>query len=605
MSGLLLAAVLVPALLALAWPWSRLRPVGVALAPWAAIPGLALSLVHFAGPGTTPSLEISILMVGLRLGVDGPGGAFLLLASFLWLAAGIFARSYHARDPRREAFFAFFVLTMTGNLGVILAQDLVSFYLFFALMTFSAYGLVIHHRDRRAIRAGRVYLVMAIGGELALLVGVLALVSVAGGAVGFGPEMEAAWAGLLGDLGGGGSAAVPGGFLSSVTASPTLVAGLLLAGFGVKAGLAPLHIWLPLAHPVAPTAASALLSGVLIKAGLLGWLRVLPVEVSVPSVGTALLLAGAATALYGVLVGLAQDEAKAVLAYSSVSQMGYMAMGTGLLALEPRLAPVALAAVIHFALHHGVAKGALFLSVGVVDRLPRAGLDTPRWRRPILAGALLPVLALSGAPLTAGLLAKTELAHALVGFESTWTPALGHFLVVGAGGTALLMARFLVLLNRRTRRPNGGHGAAGEPAPPPWGLVAPWVAVLGAVVAAPLWVVHAHVPPEAAGAPGLTYMPPSSWLPLLLATILAAGVLLHPGTLGRLARVRIPPGDILLGVERPLRRLLFSGPDDDAPAPFLRYLARVTRGHRPPISSAVFGLFLLALALALTLALLA
>jgi len=595
---LLVAAVGLPALGALAWPWRGPRSVALILAPWAAVPALVLALLHLAEPSRAPLVEIPLAVIGLRLGLDGPGGAFLLVTAVLWLIAGAFARSYHARDPRREAFFAFFLLTLTGNLGVVLAQELVSFYLFFALMTFSAYGLVIHGRHRKAIRAGRVYLVMAIAGELALLAGVLALSVPGGGIVEFGSQAGSVWLGLL------------------------------MVGFGVKAGLAPLHLWLPLAHPVAPTAASALLSGALVKAGLLGWIRVLPADVGIPSMAGVLLVAGAATALYGILVGLCQDDAKTVLAYSTVSQMGFMAMGTGLLAGDPALAPAALAAVVFYALHHAAAKGSLFLAVGVMDRISGTGASAERRRRRVLAGALLPALALAGAPLTSGALAKTALKDAASGLQAAAAWAMEPLLMVAAAGTTLVMARFLVTLLHRSLEggaPEGSeHARVGIQIP--WGLIVPWALLLGVVLAGPLWIPRAYPDPGGAGASLSLYRPLAALLPVLAGALVAGCVVLRPGILGPGARLRIPPGDLVIPLEWLVRRGLEAGrPSGEQgaepvaerhdPGPWrsgpwrswartrLR-LDELTRAGRPPMRGAAFGFLAFALTLVLALALL-
>ncbi len=546
MSGLLLAALATPALIALAWPWPSLRPIGLKLAPWAALPAAALTLAHFMVTAAAPTLEIPTLFVGIRLGLDETGSAFLLLTSLLWVIAGGFAAAYHREDPSRDSFFGFFVLTMTGSLGLVLAQDLVSFYLFFALMTFAAYGLVIHRRDQEAIRAGRVYLVLAIPGELALMAGVLAFGTAAGWEVAFGVETEAFWAGALsGEL----TSTFPGPF-----ASPEFLAGLLVAGFAVKAGLAPLHVWLPLAHPVAPTAASALLSGALIKAGLLGWIRVLPTEVAIPSVGAGLVALGALTAIYAVVVGLAQDEAKTILAYSSVSQMGYMAVGTGVLVLEPSLAPLALPAVTIYALHHGLAKGALFLTVGVADRFLTSGPTATLGRWLILICALLPALALGGAPLTSGLFAKTVLVDAATRLDAAWMSSAGSLFFVAATGTVLLMVRFLERLARRM------HDAPApvHPGDRSLGVTVPWALLLIAVAAAPFWVVRAVRIPVEVSTPAFHYAPSSALLPLLLGVGIGAWIHFRPAVLGRAKGIRVPAGDVLVPVERAVVRRLES-----------------------------------------------
>jgi len=187
------------------------------------------------------------------------------------------------------------------------AGDIASFYSFFAIMTFAAYGLVVHDGSPQARRAGRIYLVMAVLGEMALLAGLLP--------VRFrGAKRHA-------------SGAAPA---IADAENRNLILGLLIAGFGVKAGLPLLHFWLPLAHPVAPTPASAVLSGAMIKAGLLGWLLTLPLsETALPQWGTLMIMVGALASIGAALIGVCQHQAKAVLAYSSISQMGLITIMVG------------------------------------------------------------------------------------------------------------------------------------------------------------------------------------------------------------------------------------------------------------------------------------
>ena len=521
-----------PAAVAVLWLFPRARGGLVALAPWAAVPALLLALLPGA-PGTT--LAVPTLFTGLHLEVDDVGRAFLLLTALLWVAAGAFARSYHRDDEGREGFFGFFALTMTGNLGLVLAGDILSFYLFFALMTFAGYGLVIHNRDGTAFRAGRIYIVMAVLGELCLLAALFTLGWSFGGIPAFGFDLDLAWEGLIGE----GRAGV--------------VAILVAGGFGVKAGLAPLHLWLPLAHPVAPTAASALLSGAMIKAGLLAWLRFLPMDAGLPGLGLLLVVLGVGAAFYGVVVGLAQDDPKTILAYSSVSQMGYMALGTGLLLLTPDRPGTALVAVVLYALHHGVAKGALFLSVGVADRTG-AGSDRV-WPRLLLILAALPALALAGAPLTTGVLAKGALKEVLPGLVPAWYPVLDPLLLVAALGTTLLLARFLVRLRGRM---GGGEEEV------PWGLVVPWGLLVLAGVLGPLWHPLAYPVPEGVELPGVTHDLASAAWPVVVGAVLAWMIWRRPRILGPLAGFRLPAGDLVVPLERgarwagsrPVRRVL-------------------------------------------------
>jgi formate hydrogenlyase subunit 3/multisubunit Na+/H+ antiporter MnhD subunit len=158
----------------------------------------------------------------------------------LWLAAGLYAWRYLGSQPNAGRFAVWWLLTLTGSLGVFLAADLASFYLTFSLLSLAACGLVIHDGTPRALRAGTVYLVLAVVGEICLLMAFALL-----------------------------SAATPGATLAirdAVALLPQspwrgLTLALLVAGFGLKMGLVPLHVWLPLAHPAAPMPALAVLSG--------------------------------------------------------------------------------------------------------------------------------------------------------------------------------------------------------------------------------------------------------------------------------------------------------------------------------------------------------
>jgi formate hydrogenlyase subunit 3/multisubunit Na+/H+ antiporter MnhD subunit len=531
---LLVLAPGIPALLALLWPLERLRPVLVHLAPWAALPALGLALLPAPFEA---ALEIPALFTGVVLDLDGLGRAFLGFTAFLWIVAGAFARAYHADDERKESFFGFFTLTMAGNVGLIVAGDILTFYLFFACMTFAAYGMVIHTRDGEALRAGRIYIVLAVLGELAILTTLIALGWVTDGVPAFGPTLDVAWQRLDGF-----------GYAGAVAA-------LVVAGFGVKAGLVPLHLWLPLAHPVAPTAASALLSGAMIKAGLLAWLRFLPGVDALPTVGSALMVLGVVSAFYGVVVGLAQDDPKTVLAYSSVSQMGYMALGTGLLLSSPEWAPVAIVAVVFYAVHHGMAKGALFLAVGVGDRAP-VGAGSGPWPKAILVGAAVPALALAGAPLTGGARAKGVLKNALAELAPGWYPVLDPILLVAAAGTTLLLARFLVTLKARMEPGPvvAGTGHGGRRAP--WGLVIPWGALVAAGAAALVWLPAAYPPPVGVEVPGALYGLGSALGPVVAGGAVAWVVWRRPDLLGSWRGFRVPAGDLVVPIESLARGLI-------------------------------------------------
>lgn len=414
---------------ALAAPWLALALLGVPitrswamrLMPWAALPALLAALLVPSGAvlsGSGPPTEVGF-------GMDPVARAFLLPAALLWGLAGWFADRWIAGAERRALFAGFWLAAMAGNLGLILAQDLLAFYTCFALMTFAAYGLVIHEGTDRALRAGRLYLAMMVVGETCLFTAVaLAAVSAVG------PRLE--FAGMAGT---------------------PLAMALFAAGFGMKLGVLGLHGWLPVAHPVAPVPASAVLGGAMIKAGLLGWWRVAsPESAELTAWGLPLVGLGLAAAFYGIFMGLPERDPKTVLAWSSISQMGLATLLAGVAVLEPRAGPVAWTGLAVLVLHHGLAKGALFLGVGV---MATAGGSSRR-----LAWVILwwPALALAGAPGTSGALAKTALDLAVAQtVHGSW---IGPALSLGAVATTLLMARFLYLAwtIQPDPRPEGERG---------------------------------------------------------------------------------------------------------------------------------------------------
>jgi formate hydrogenlyase subunit 3/multisubunit Na+/H+ antiporter MnhD subunit len=434
---LLLATVALPLAMAFAclWPCPRRRMIAwLALAP---LPGLAASLLVPAGDAVVLDARLEMM-----LALDRPAAVLLGVASLLWSAAGAYAGAYLGGKPKAGQFATCWLLTLAGSLGCFIAFDLVTFYLAFALASLPAYGLVVHDGTERAWRAGRIYLVLTLAGEVALLLGFVIL--------GLGPP-------------GGSVAAAPAVTLLPGLALRDVALAMLLAGLGLKAGLAPLHVWLPLAHPAAPMPASAVLSGAIVKAGVIGLIRFLPLEAGLADWGTGLTALGLVTAFHAVAMGITQANPKTVLAYSTVSQMGFVAavLGAGLAAGST----VAASAAAVYAAHHVLAKGALFLAVGVAATTP-----TRRFWLVLLPATVL-ATGFGGMPFTGGaaakLVAKPVLGEGVVAQAAT---------LAGAGST-LLMLHFIHRLAAlpdaigRTR-----IGLAG-----PWlvlavaGLVVPWL----------------------------------------------------------------------------------------------------------------------------------
>ncbi len=404
-----------------------LWPLGRRTAPWLWLAPLPTLLLSFAPP---PALTLGWLWAGAQWGGDdGPTRLFLGFSALLWSAAALYAAGSQREDARARRFWLFWLLALSGNLLLIIARDGASFYVGFTLMSLCAYGLVIHRGGGGPRRAGRVYLQLAILGEILIYAGLMLRVHEAGGDFLFSQWQQA-------PLG-------------------VWTAALLLSGFGLKAGFWPLHMWLPLAHPAAPAAASAVLSGAMIKAGILGLWRFLPeADPLLQSWAPWLAAAALFSAFYGVALGLLQSKTKTALAYSSVSQVSYLLLILALAWQHPAAAP---AGLVLYALHHGLAKGALFLAAGMasVHRLQR-------WCWPLLA---LPALALAGLPFTTGAVVKTQLKDA---FAQSDFAHWGLLLSLGSGATALLLLRVLWLFRQQQR------AMSREQDRPPAYLLLPW-----------------------------------------------------------------------------------------------------------------------------------
>ncbi|MBU0965872.1 MAG: complex I subunit 5 family protein [Proteobacteria bacterium] len=490
-----------PLVIALGLMVPSCRRLAFLMASWAPLPALLASLY---GPSAI-AVEVPWFFMGSLIGLDRTGQIFLFFTSLLWLVAGIFGRDYLAADEKKYRFFGYFLFTMSGNFGLILSQGVLGFYLFFSLMSFAAYGLIIHHGTREAMRAGRIYLVLTVIGEVLLFIAMLIVTRDSGGEMAFSAI--------------------------KTSRADTLLMLLLFLGFGIKAGALPLHGWLPLAHPVAPVPASAVLSGAMIKAGLLGWLRFMPPDqAATPFWGVFFLVAGFAAAFYGVVIGLTQVDAKTVLAYSSISQMGLMTVIVGSGLLVPEQWPQATTAVSLYAMHHGLAKGSLFLGVGVAKK-KWTGAKKPWW---LWVGLWLPALALAGLPLTSGAIAKYGMKEIIAQVPEPWHGLTSLLLPLCALATMLLLCHGISLIRPATGRTTIEQGQ---------GMLVSWAVNLAAV-AAVLWLWSGSSMPA-----GQTFAPASLWNGLWPAG-LGALVAIALGRLGGRGvyqqKALIPAGDVMV-----------------------------------------------------------
>jgi len=403
-TALLIAAWLTPLLLL---PLTS-RDSGRWWTPLGVLPALATALTVPVGT----KLDLPWLLLGVNLELDPTGQSFLLFSALLWLFAALYAELGAEAAARNGRFRLFFLLSMAGNMLLILAADMMTFYSGFALMGLAAYGMIAQRRSQRARHAGRVYLAWTLTGELALFSAVV-LLSADIGSQHFANLRDYHY--------------------------PGITVALLVFGFGIKLALPGLHFWLPMTYANAPTAAAAVLSGPLISAGLLGWLRFLPPGAEgLAAWAGPLQLIGISGMLLGTWLGLLQSNPRALLGCSSILKMGVITAVFGTALGHPQAAAGILAALSLYALHHMLVKGALFLGVG---EWQRAGA-TP-W---VLAGLGVLALALMGAPLSGGAAAKIELKQATAGLPEN----LGLLLLLSALATALLLGRFFWLITRRS-----------------------------------------------------------------------------------------------------------------------------------------------------------
>ena len=345
---------------------------------------------------------------GLNFRVDMLGGLFLLFSSFIWLLATIFSWIYMEHEDNRNRYYFFLTLTLGGCLGVYLMEDFFGLLLFFELMSLASYVLVIHAETEEAMNAGRNYLYLGIMGGLSILTGIF-LLYINAGTVAIAPLLEK---------------------LDFAVSLRYLIAAFFITGFAIKAGMVPLHIWLPQAHPVAPSPASALLSGLMIKTGAYGIIRIVnllftpegshtPLWEQTASLGFVVIWFGMATMFIAAFIALFQSNAKRILAYSSISQMGYMLMGIGCAAYLGFEGAIGFAGSAYHILNHAFFKAGMFMMIGAVyvrtHQLELSRLGGLHRHFPVTSLAfLICACGLAGVPGFNGYASKTLLHHAIV-----------------------------------------------------------------------------------------------------------------------------------------------------------------------------------------------
>lgn len=397
--------------------------------------------------------------IELALRVDALGLVFAMVASTLWVLTSVYSIGYvrGAHEHQQTRYFASFALCLAATIGIAFAANLLTFVVFFEMLTIATYPLVLHKETPAARQGARLYLAYTLPAGLALLVAIAMTWSIAG-TLSF----------------------VPGGFLRggmADAATLTLLFVLFIVGVGVKAGLMPLHAWLPAAM-VAPTPVSALLHAVaVVKAGVFGVLRVTgfvfgPALLGDLGVGSALAWVAGGTLLVASLLALAQDDLKRRLAYSTVGHLSYIVLGAALANVWSWSG-----AILHL-VFHATMKITLFFCAGAIyvrtHRESIRELDGIGRQMPITMGAFaVGSLGLVGVP-------------GVNGFVSKWGLASGAVLADQATFAALLVlsgvlnaAYFFPIVHAAFFRRSADFARYGEASPL---LVVPLVVTAGASV---------------------------------------------------------------------------------------------------------------------------
>ncbi len=401
---------------------------------------------QFLAAGT---LEPAI--TGFPLRFDGISLLVATVVLTLGALVTLFSTTYMAGETGEEKFYALLTAMIGSIIGLGMAGDLFNLWVWFEAMAITSYMLVAFYRDEAAsLEAGVKYLVQSAAGSVLVLIGI-ALVFAATGKLDLIQIQQ------------------------SVQAAPSLLlagaGGLFLIGFGVKSALVPLHTWLPDAHSQAPSGISAMLSGIVIEAGLIAMLRALgSVGAASHMWGPLILAFGALNMLLGNLMALRQSQVKRLLAYSSITNVGYILFGIGI-TVTFNFSQGAAGGFFHL-FNHALMKGLAFLAAGSLlyalhlashDHSPLlvTDLDGAARHYPITAFAFsLALLALGGLPPLAGFMSKWQI---MVAGSRAQDAIIWILIIYTAINSVLSLGYYAPLVNRMYRHQPSPVVLAGQP----------------------------------------------------------------------------------------------------------------------------------------------
>lgn len=348
--------------------------------------------------------------IRICLHTDGLARFYIAFISVVWMMVGIYSISYNTHDAHYRRYNCFFLATYGVLMGLSMSANAITFYMFYEMMTLITLPLVMHTMEKEAVAAGIKYLIYSVFGASAALLGIFFMMY-------YGTTLDFTVGGVL-------DAAKIAGNENLLL----VVTFVMILGFSVKAGMFPMHAWLPTAHPVAPAPASAVLSGVITKMGVLGIIRVIfylvgPELIRGTWVQYAFMTLALITVFMGSLLALRENVLKKRLAYSSVSQVSYILFGIS------TLHPIGFVGALLHIVSHSLIKNTLFLSAGAIihetgktraDELTGIGKIMPR----VLGMFTIVSLGLIGIPPTGGFISKWYLAEGSLALGNWIGPAI-------------------------------------------------------------------------------------------------------------------------------------------------------------------------------------
>lgn len=347
------------------------------------------------------TIEISIPYVmgtGLHLKLDMFRYVFVWLTTMIWFLTTLYSTQYFINHKNRNRYYLFFMLTLGSTIGIFISENYLNLFTFFEIMSFTSYALIINDEDDYSYDAGYIYIIMAVTGGLILLMGLFLLYN-------YTQTLDISELRAL---------------VSNLGNVKYLIVTLIIIGFGVKAGMVPLHIWLPKAYSAAPIPATIVLSAVLAKTGIFG--IILTIEVIMSGdfiISIIVLVIGFLNMFIGGFLAMMQRNVKRILAYSSMSQIGYILVGIGLIGILKENRTIAIYGTLYHVINHGIFKALLFMGTGTIylllnevsiNKIGGIGIDKHVLKIIFFIG----ILSIIGMPGFNGFTSKTMLHEALI-----------------------------------------------------------------------------------------------------------------------------------------------------------------------------------------------